>query len=1373
MSGVWASWCRVACGVVLIVAGSGCPLALPDASFACSEQAPDCPPSSLCLLNADGVGGVCRALGELQEVCVAVDADSPGLARPQEDGRRCGEAGTLRVCIAGLCTPITCGDSRKEDQCGDGCRDNGEACDDGNTRDGDGCPATCERLESGFSCARDDSGVDVCTSECGDAIVAGVEACDDGNDNPIDGCDRCRVTRVVSSLVVSGSVDGVVGADFDLRAPVGIAGGLDGALYIADTRGGRVLRHERRRAGHGPDDDECGAALSTAGIGGLVADTVVIAGGAIGPPDFSDLDRRDPDRSMKAIDARFCQAVSVGVDAFGNVYIADALAHRVYHVDVDGTIATVAGFTAPDTPSGEYRCSAGLGEVDTVIPGQDRDGPRDADDATVRLNLPMSLAVDPTNGDVYVLESGNRRVRRLRQRAGEDPQHPRAWTIETVVGRACPLAEEPDEEPDEGSCDPRDDAPASPSEVRFGAGAFVGPTSLSLSPDGDLWVTDPFFPFGRGRLVQVRRECLHAEPVDDACIRILATPQMLPFPTFPFGVHALADGAVLVTDVATQKIWDVSVEPPHRMDLPGDVRAEDGTTLEPLEDRVGLASIESCVFVSDPNANRIVAWSRQRDTLTQILGTEARLEPERLERPGQLSLDADGALYVVDSLGLRVHRFEIDPEQRTLSAAGIVIGQGRLDLIELFGGDSPRPERLGCIRGETLERFSFGQSQFTVGPEGLAAVTAPDGETILFIADSKARQILRLKGDELCDLTGRGPLADHPQPVYVQNENSPEFEPVFLRAVPTDDGFDLLVAEVHNPGGNVVDRDACETGPFGCRLLRLALDREGKRTQASASLLSLAPEVASIRDLLPLPDGRVLIADEGRGVDGGRLWAATIDDATGSVALLELEDPNQTTTRIDLQEPVGLALCPALGGRLERLIVADLVNTSRQNVPRLLAVPLDRTTDWQVIVPAGDGIARGDFGPASAASLKLLEGEETSIGLACAEDGTLYIAERTTDLDGPGLGRIRRIDPTGTITTFVGKTAPLGPSEDAGRARLYGGSRFASLAPPSIEGPVAPLSPLPLAIIDGNLNDESGRVMALGGGDMGPPWLQIAAGSPRPFFVAPGPAARSAQLDRADSAAWTLDGTALLVIHRDGTSVRVFETSGLSLASWRDLGEQAFDDVDLTSLAADPTTGTFVVVDAAGPCLRRLSGEEPGSLSLGPCGPVVPGLAHVAVAPTGVVYGVVLGGGGQDVDQIVRIGGDGDAPRVLFAFNGDDTATDAPVRERPAQLAFDAWGNLAIALTKRVVVITDRDGDREPDVGPSGQLLVAYGEPRERYPERSSLCIETVAAFPAGLHVPALDRPLFVAGDTCLGAAIAIGLDVVEGEEAGAGAAAP
>ena len=60
---------------------------------------------------------------------------------------------------------------------GNGRRDAGEACDDGNELDSDDCTNRCQR------------------AACGDGHVqVGVEACDDGNDNVGDGCDRlCRI----------------------------------------------------------------------------------------------------------------------------------------------------------------------------------------------------------------------------------------------------------------------------------------------------------------------------------------------------------------------------------------------------------------------------------------------------------------------------------------------------------------------------------------------------------------------------------------------------------------------------------------------------------------------------------------------------------------------------------------------------------------------------------------------------------------------------------------------------------------------------------------------------------------------------------------------------------------------------------------------------------------------------------------------------------------------------------------------------------------------------------------------------------------------------------------------------------------------------
>ena len=54
--------------------------------------------------------------------------------------------------------------------CGDNTQDAGEACDDGNTADNDGCSGVCE-IES-----------------CGDGIEQTSEACDDGNAVNNDGC---------------------------------------------------------------------------------------------------------------------------------------------------------------------------------------------------------------------------------------------------------------------------------------------------------------------------------------------------------------------------------------------------------------------------------------------------------------------------------------------------------------------------------------------------------------------------------------------------------------------------------------------------------------------------------------------------------------------------------------------------------------------------------------------------------------------------------------------------------------------------------------------------------------------------------------------------------------------------------------------------------------------------------------------------------------------------------------------------------------------------------------------------------------------------------------------------------------------------------
>ncbi|HEX5062143.1 MAG TPA: DUF4215 domain-containing protein, partial [Kofleriaceae bacterium] len=73
-----------------------------------------------------------------------------------------------------VCTP----------NCGDGIRAGAEQCDQGNTTNGDGCSSTC-MIEPGYQCTGSPS---VCTTVCGDGIIAGAEQCDQGNTTNGDGC---------------------------------------------------------------------------------------------------------------------------------------------------------------------------------------------------------------------------------------------------------------------------------------------------------------------------------------------------------------------------------------------------------------------------------------------------------------------------------------------------------------------------------------------------------------------------------------------------------------------------------------------------------------------------------------------------------------------------------------------------------------------------------------------------------------------------------------------------------------------------------------------------------------------------------------------------------------------------------------------------------------------------------------------------------------------------------------------------------------------------------------------------------------------------------------------------------------------------------
>ena len=78
-------------------------------------------------------------------------------------------------------------------ECGNGLKELGEACDDGNTKGADGCSADCNAIETDYACPTPGKAC-VYLVKCGDGVVAGTETCDDGNTKPGDGCDgSCKI----------------------------------------------------------------------------------------------------------------------------------------------------------------------------------------------------------------------------------------------------------------------------------------------------------------------------------------------------------------------------------------------------------------------------------------------------------------------------------------------------------------------------------------------------------------------------------------------------------------------------------------------------------------------------------------------------------------------------------------------------------------------------------------------------------------------------------------------------------------------------------------------------------------------------------------------------------------------------------------------------------------------------------------------------------------------------------------------------------------------------------------------------------------------------------------------------------------------------
>ena len=167
-------------------------------------------------------------------------------------------------------------------------------------------------------------------------------------------------TGIITTVVGNGehgySGDGGPTTEAMLASPIAVFATADGDLYIADHRNSRVRKVE-------------------------AATRIITTVAGTGEQGFSS-------DGGPATHAAIALPRDVALDADGSLYIADGANNRIRKVDPDGTITTIVG-TGSEKFSGDG-------------------GPA----PKANLSMPYSIALD-SDGNLYVVDTGNRRVRRI------------------------------------------------------------------------------------------------------------------------------------------------------------------------------------------------------------------------------------------------------------------------------------------------------------------------------------------------------------------------------------------------------------------------------------------------------------------------------------------------------------------------------------------------------------------------------------------------------------------------------------------------------------------------------------------------------------------------------------------------------------------------------------------------------------------------------------------------------------------------------------------------------------------------------------------------------------------------------------------------
>ena len=1061
-----------------------------------------------------------------------------------------------------------------------------------------------------------------------------------------------------------------------LGGPGGVAVDGSGNLYIADT-----WNHRIRRV------DPSGTITTVAGSGERGH------GGDDGP----------------AVQARLHSPRGLAVDGAGNLYIADSDNNRIRRVDPSGTITTVAG-------SGERGYGGG-------------DGPA----VTAQLYYPRGLAVDSA-GNLYIADTNNHRIRRV------DP----AGTITTVAG-----TEEWGFSGDGG--------PAVAAQLYY-------PRGLATDSAGYLYIAD----WGNDRIRRVDPSGTIATIAGTGRTGSSGDngPAVAAQLQNPTGLAVDSAGNLLISDSWNRRI--------RRVDPSGTITAIAGTDNSGLSGDNGPAVAAQLgvpqglavdgggyLYIADILHHRI----RRVDPLgiiTTIAGTgepgfdgdDGPATDAQIARPNGVAVDGGGNLYIADSLNDRIRR--VDPSGTISTVAGTgesgfsgdngpavaaqldfplgvaVDSAGNLYIADSLNHRIRRVDPSGTIStvaGTGESGFSGDDGAATEAQIAWPNGVAVDGASNLYIGDYGNHRIRRVDpSGTITTVAGTGKSG------FSGDGGAAVAAQIFLpEGLAVDGSGNLYIADTWNhrirrvdPLGTISTIAGTSERGFGgdggpavqARLNRpqaVAVDSAGNLYIADTEnyrirILSLGSPFITLQ----APTALTATAVSSSKID--LTWQDNSHNETGFRIQRRLDGSSDwievgtTSANVTSFSHGGLETNTTYRYRVQAFNSTGASTFSNEAVAKTLEGPVFEA-GWTIDTYAGGAI--GDNGPGVAARL------DYPLGVAVDRAGNLYIADASNY-------RIRRVDPSGTITTIAG-TGERGFSGDNGPA-------------------VAARLDLPLGVaVDGAGNlyiadywnhrirrvDPSGTITTFAGtgesgfsGDNGPA-VEAHLKNPRGVVV---------------------DGTGnLYIADASNHRIRQVDPSG-TITTIAGTGKEGFSGDNGTATEAQLAWPYGLAVDAAGNLyvadsennrIRRVDTTRTITTIAGTGEPGFSGDNGPAVeARLDFPRGVAVDGAGNlyvadsENNRVRRVDTTGTittiAGKGLSAFSGDNgPAVDAHLW-RPTGLAVDGASNLYIA---------DSWNDRIRRVDPLGTITTIAGKGLAAFSGDNGPAVAAQLNLPRGLAV--------------------------------------